>query len=96
VSDSHTWNHIPPRQPDPPAQRRRAVLFRLVGVSQRPLRCATYETLTGTELRIEYEDRDDLIITQLFRPHDENAIAEKAVEWRTAFDERGFTELPLD
>jgi hypothetical protein len=66
-----------------------------VGVSQRPLRCATYETLTGTELRIEYEDREDLIITQLFRPHDENAIAEKAVEWRTAFDERGFTELPV-
>jgi hypothetical protein len=96
VSDSHTWNHMPPRRPDPPAQRRLAVLFRLVGVSRRPIRCATYETLTGTELCIEYEDRYDIIITQLFRPGDEDAIAAKAVEWRAAFDERGFTELPID
>jgi hypothetical protein len=96
VSDSHTWNHIPPRRPDPPAQRRLAVLFRFLGASRRPIRCATYETLTGTELCIEYEDFEDIIITQLFRPHDGYAITEKAIEWRAAFVERGFTELPLD
>jgi|GraSoiStandDraft_46_1057282.scaffolds.fasta_scaffold253198_2 hypothetical protein len=93
-SEPHTWNHIPLRRPDAPAQSCLAVLFRLVGESRRPIRCVTYETLAGTELCIEYEDH--VIITQLFRPHDGHAITEKAIEWRAAFVERGFTELPLD
>jgi hypothetical protein len=76
-----------------PGVRHTATLFRLVGASQRPLRCATYEGPTGLELRIEYEDREDVVKTQVFRWGDHRGVAEIAATWRRAFDAIGFREL---
>lgn len=94
------WSRVkdgPQPRPDPPAPTRLATLFRLVGVSQRPIRCATYGVETGIELRVEYEDREaDILKTQLFRDaNPEAVIAETAAQWRAAFDGRGFTELAI-
>jgi hypothetical protein len=61
-----------------------AVLFRVQGPSHRPLRCARYRVATGLELRFEYEDRDDLQRSHLFRVRDDNAIATMADEWQRA------------
>jgi hypothetical protein len=83
------------RRPEPPPPRRLATLFRLVGASQRPLRCATYDVATGIELRIEYEDRDDVVKAELFKPGQREAVATVAASWRRAFDGLGFTELAL-
>jgi hypothetical protein len=91
------WSKVntPAARRDPPAPPREATLFRLVGPSQRPVRCATYRVTTGIELRIEYEDREDVLRTHLFKPHEEEAIAETAAQWRAAFDGRGFKELAI-
>lgn len=95
--DWATSSHARAPRPDPPAPERLAVLFRVVGVSRRPIRCATYRTQTGTELRVEYEDHEDVIITQLFRGRDEDAIADRAAKWRASFDQVGsYTELAID
>jgi len=87
--------YIPPVRPDS-TPRLLDTLFRVVGPSKRPVRCATYRVLTGIELRLEYEhDEDNLLRSQLFRRDDPEAICELAAEWRGKFDEHGFTDLPL-
>lgn len=84
------------RRPDPATPPLIATLFRLVGATGRPLRCATYRGVTGTELRLEYEDRDDDVLrSQLFKANNQEAIAETAAQWRAAFDGRGFRELAI-
>jgi hypothetical protein len=82
---------------EPPAPPRIAVLFRIVGPDERPLRCATYRVLFGMELRLEYEEGDDVIRTQLFKPQprQDEKIAELAAEWRGALDGHGFNDLAI-
>jgi hypothetical protein len=92
------WSKVnePAQRLDPPAPPRIATLFRLVGPSERPIRCATYRVATGEELRLEYEQPpDDVLKTQLFKHGQEEAIAEVASQWRATFDGRGFTELAI-
>ena len=72
-----------------------ATLFRMQGATKRPLRCAVYLVTTGTELRLEYEDNDDLLRSQLFVLHDDDAIAELADQWHLALTAKGFEDLPL-
>lgn len=72
------------------------LLFRIVGSSQRPLRCAVYRVETGMELRLEYEDHDDLRSSQLFPVPDDEAIAALANQWRVSLLAKGFIELPLE
>lgn len=97
--DWSTANHKAEHR-DPPAPPRIATLFRVVGPSERPIRCATYQTLFGIELRLEFESPDDYIIqTQLFKaaPGRDETIADRAVEWRATFDTVGsFRELPVE
>ena len=81
-----------PPAPAPPLQHV-ATLFRVKGASGRPLRCAVYLVATGTELRLEYEDTDDLLRSQLFVVHDDYAIAQLADEWHAALMAKGFQEL---
>jgi hypothetical protein len=80
-------------RPEPPL----SVLFRVVGTTQRPLRCALYRIETGWELRLEYEDRfaDDVQNSHLFRVRDDNAIATLADQWHMALIATGFTELEI-
>jgi hypothetical protein len=49
----------------------------------------------GLELRFEYEDREDLQRSQLFRVRDDDAIAGLADEWHRVLRAKGFEELPL-
>ena len=72
-----------------------ATLFRIRGASGRSLRCAVYRVETGRELRLEYEDRHDLLRSQLFRVHDDNAIATLADNWHRALIAKGFEDLPV-
>lgn len=92
-------NHQPAKR-DLPSPPRIATLFRVVGPSKRPIRCASYQTLFGVELRLEFESPVDSIIkTELFKaaPGRDEAIADRAVEWRAAFDAVGsFRELPVE
>lgn len=83
-----------PLEPQTLPALRLTTFFRLVGASKRPLRCASYRVANGIELRIEYEDRDDVLKTHLFKPSQQQMISETAASWRAAFDGRGFTELP--
>jgi hypothetical protein len=69
--------------------------FRVEGASRRPMRCAVYQVETGLELRFEYEDREDLLRSQLFPTEDEDAIAALADRWHVALREKGFDELPI-
>jgi hypothetical protein len=93
------WSKVrspPAPRPDPPQAPRHATLFRVQGASGRALRCATYRVVTGFELRLEYEDRDDdLLRSQLFKTLEEEEIAEVASRWHAVLEEKGFTELPL-
>lgn len=90
-----TWNERMASRPSAaqPQLRHVATLFRVQGHSGRPMRCATYLTSTGTELRMEYEDNDDLLRSQLFVVHDDEAIATLADEWHQALIAKGFTAL---
>ena len=90
VSDWLRSDHVP-QQHEPPAPPRIATLFRVIGKSNRPIRCATYQTATGVELRLEYEDRiDDVLQSVLFRGEQQDqAIAAKSAEWRSLIDARG-------
>jgi len=72
-----------------------ATLFRVRGASRRPLRCAVYKVATGLEVRLEYEDRDDLLQSRLFRLRDDNAIATLADDWLRALIANGFEDLPV-
>jgi hypothetical protein len=72
-----------------------ATLFRVQGASQRSMRCAVYRVSTGTELRLEYEDTDDLLRSQLFLTPDDEAIATLADQWSAALLAKGFDELPI-
>ena len=89
-------DHVPQRR-EPPAPKREATLFRAVGKSERPIVCATYLVATGVELRLGYEDNEFAFLqTQLFRPDEDEGIAEKAAEWRSAFDRvGGFKDLGI-
>lgn len=88
--DWSTANHRPGARVAPPAPPRIATLFRLVGPSNRPVRCATYRVTTGIELRLEYEDSEfNVLKTQLFQAEDDEALAELAAEWRGKFDALG-------
>jgi hypothetical protein len=86
---------IPPRPPADPRLDHVATLFRVRGASGRPLRCALYKVETGRELRLEYEDRDDLLRSQLFPVRDDETIAAVAHEWHRALLAKGFEDLPL-
>ncbi len=79
----------------PPLLEHVATLFRVKGASGRPMRCAVYRVQTGFELRLEYEDRDDLLRSRLFQTTDDEAIAELADGWHLALMEKGFEEMPL-
>src|SRR3954463_2840956 len=87
-------NELPVRV-DPSAPPRLATLFRVVGVSGRPLRCATYQVATGIELRLGYEDDEFAVLqTQLFRSDQDEALAQNVAEWCGAFDRvGGFKDL---
>lgn len=91
-----TWDErMSPRPPAPlPMLQHVATLFRVKG-TRRAMRCAVYLVPTGTELRLEYEDTDDLLRSQLFVVHDDDAIAELADSWRLALITKGFEELPV-
>lgn len=92
-----TWDEQMGVRPPTPAPRREfiATLFRVLGGTGRPLRCAAYRITTGIDLRIEYEDReDDFVRTQLFRTEDEDAIATLAAQWHQTLLAAGFTDLP--
>lgn len=90
-----TWDErFAPKPPAPPPQLEHvATLFRVKGASGRAMRCAVYLVATGTELRFEYEDTEDLLRSQLFRVHDDEAIAELADQWHLALVAKGFEEL---
>jgi len=86
------WSKVntPAQRREPPAPPRVATLFRVVGPSNRVVRCATYRVATGIELRLEYEDNEfNVLKTQLFLPEDDEALAELAAEWRAKFDALG-------
>lgn len=84
------------RPPAPPPRLKHvATLFRVRGASGRALRCAVYRVATGTELRLEYENTEDLLRSQLFVIHDDDAIAELADQWHAALIAKGFEELPI-
>ena len=78
-----TWDErMTPRSIVPPPLERVATLFRVLGITRRPLRCALYSVATGLELRLEYEDRaDDIQHSQLFRVRDDDAIEGTEVSW---------------
>ena len=83
---------------EPTAVARIATLFRLIDPTGQVLRCATYRVPSGTELRLEYEDREDVLTTELFAaaPDQEQALADEARQWRAAFDKiGGFEELAV-
>jgi hypothetical protein len=81
-----------PPPPPPPKNVLRAVLFTVMGRSNRPLTCAAYDVETGLELRLSYGD--DVMRSQLFRGVDaEERTTEAADAWRLALLEKGFTEL---
>jgi hypothetical protein len=84
-----------PRPPEEPRLDHVATLFRVRGASGRSLRCAVYRVETGRELRLEYEDRNDLLRSQLFRVRDDNAIATLADGWHRALVAKGFEDLPV-
>jgi hypothetical protein len=84
-----------PRAIVPPRLELVSTLFRVRGASRRPLRCALYKVETGLELRLEYEDREDLQRSQLFTVYDDVAIAALADEWNRALRAKGFEELPV-
>jgi len=90
-----TWDErFAPRPPAPlPRLEFVATLFRVQGASGRAMRCAVYLVATGTELRLEYEDTADLLRSQLFRVHNDEAIAELADQWHLALVTKGFTDL---
>jgi hypothetical protein len=93
-----TWEErMTPRPPAPlPQLELMATLFRVEGASRRPMPCALYRVETGRELRLEYEDRDDLMRSQLFlREQDDDAIATLADHWHLALRAKGFEELPV-
>ena len=70
-----TWDErMTPRPPAEPQLEHVATLFRVRGATGRPLRCALYRVATGLELRFEYEGRDHLLQSRLFRVRDDNAI----------------------
>ena len=58
------------------------------------MRAALYRVETGFELRLEYEDRDHLHRSELFRVRDDIAIKAMADEWRQALLATGFEDLP--
>lgn len=93
----NTWDdRMSPRPPAPPPQFDHIMTFfrgRMVGGTGRVLRCALYDVQTGLELRVEYEDREDLIRSELVPGRDLDRIAELASEWRAALDSKGFNEL---
>jgi hypothetical protein len=90
-----TWEErMTPRPPREPLLERVATLFRVQGTSRRPVRCAVYRVETGLELRLEYEDRKDLLQSRLFPVQDDNAIATLADTWQQALIAKGFEELP--
>ena len=71
--------------------------WRLIGKSNRPIRCATYQVATGVELWIGYEDDEYAPLrTQLFKPHEQAAIPEIAAAWRAAFDVSKFRQLTIE
>ena len=82
--------------PRAPLFERTSTLFRVRGVSKRPLRCALYRVDSGYEPRLEYEDRVDLMHSQLFRAPDLDAIATLADKWHRALMAKGCEELPVD
>jgi hypothetical protein len=82
------------RPPHGPILELVATLFRVQGTTRRPLRCALYHVETGLELRLEYENRGDLLHSQLFRVRDDNVIAVLADTWHQALIAKGFEELP--
>jgi hypothetical protein len=93
-----TWEERMTPQPPAPLPRLElvAVLFRVEGASRRPMRCAVFRVETGRELRLEYEDRDDLLRSQLFpRAQDDDAIATLADRWHRALRAKGFEQLPV-
>jgi len=90
-------DHTPQPRREPPAPKLDAILFRLVGQSGQPIRGGAYFVATGIELRIGYEnDPDAPFETRLFRPDEDEAIAELAAEWRSRFDALGgFHDLAI-
>jgi len=88
--------HLRPRTGDLPRLRQRATaLFRIVGETRRPMRCAIYAVPTGRELRLEYEETDDVLRSRLFAICDDGAVAELAEEWRRELIRKGFGELEV-
>lgn len=85
-----------PRSPAAPPQLDHvATFFRVQGASKRPMRCAVYRVATGLELRLDYEDREDLIRSHLFPVQDDEATAAMADNWRLQLLATGnFQELP--
>ena len=80
-----------PAPKPPPKNVLRAVLFTVVGPSNRPLTCAAYDVETGIELRLSYAN-DDVQRSQLFRGVDrEEQTAEVADAWRLALIDQGFS-----
>jgi len=82
--------------PPPPKNVLRTLLFRVVGTSGRPLTCAAFEVETGLELRLCYEDRDDVMRSQLFRGvgHEERC-AEAADAWHLALIQKGCRDVAI-
>src|SRR5688572_14049813 len=93
----NTWEErMRPRSPAPlPQLELVATFFRVQGASKRPMRCCVYRVPTGVELRLEYEDREDLQRSQLFPVQDDEAISAMADNWRLKLLATGnFQELP--
>jgi hypothetical protein len=69
--------------------------FAVVGPSQETLTCSVFETGTGRELRLSYSD-GYVMQSEPFPPGPDLAerIAAKAEEWRHAWLEKGFKEVP--
>jgi hypothetical protein len=92
-----TWEErFRPRPPAPPPMLEHvATLFRgrMIGGTGRVLRCAVYRVVTGFELRVDYEDNDSLVRSELFKVRDDQAIARRADEWHGALVVKGFEEL---
>jgi len=91
-----TWSdRMTPRPIVLPRLELVATLFRVQGASKRPLRGAVYRVETGLELRLEYEDVEDLQRSQLFRGQAEDPIAALADEWHRALRAKWFEELAI-
>lgn len=80
--------------PPPPKSIDRATFFTVIGRTGRPMVCASYEVETGLELRLAYQDNDDVMRSELFRGADRETVAAEAVDlWPVLLLDKGFTEV---